>query len=147
MRSGLLFLVIAVVLAQVDAQEPLPQTSGKKSIQVFVTTNEQGNAITTFSADVSTIYAIWKGESLAAGDRIKAIWIAEDIGDAGPKESKILEAAATVYKSNEHGAFSLSRPTGKNWPVGKYTVAIYINGSLAQRAKFRINQGVQIETH
>src|SRR3954471_83127 len=144
-RLRLAFLTIAVAFAQVHAQQPAPPSKTKKSIRVFVATSEEGKATTTFSPEVPRIYAIWKGESLEAGDKIKAIWIAEDIGKAGPMESKIVEGEAKVYKPDEHGAFSLSRPADKIWPLGKYAVAIYINGSLAQRAKFKITQDVQIE--
>ncbi|HEX4638313.1 MAG TPA: hypothetical protein VH170_02390 [Chthoniobacterales bacterium] len=146
-RSGLFALAIALALAYVDVPQSVAQPSAKKSMQVFVAPSEDRKATTIFSSDVPTIYAFWQGGSLADGDKIKAIWIAEDIGSAGPKESKILEAEAKVHKPDEHGAFSLSRPADKAWPVGKYAVAIYINGSLAQRAKFTITQGVQVEVH
>jgi hypothetical protein len=146
LRAILLSLAIATVLERVHAQEPTAQSSDKKSIQVFVATKDSKPS-TTFSADVPGIYAFWKGHSLEAGDKIKAIWIAEDIGNAAPKESKILEAEAKATKAEDGGAFSLSRPPGKIWPVGQYAVAIYINDSFTQRAKFKITEGVQIEVH
>ena len=143
--STLCWGAIAIALAQVNAQEPVAHPTGKKSIQLYLATSKESKATTTFSSDVMRIYAVWKGQSLEAGDKIKAVWIAEDIGEAAPKESKILEGELKVYKPDEDGAFYVSRPSGKIWPVGKYAVIIYINGNLAQRAKFTIRQGVQIE--
>ena len=140
--AALLFL-----LGCASAVEAVAQVSGRKSLEVFLATGKDKKPTTTFSSDAPRIYAFWKGERLEIGDKITSVWIAEDIGDAGPKESKILEGAANVYKSNDEGSFFLSRPGYKVWPVGKYRVEIQINGSLANLVKFTIKPGVTIEVH
>jgi hypothetical protein len=145
MRPALLFAAITFVLGCGGAAEALAQSSGKKALHVFTALDKDRKPTTRFSSDVLRIYAFWKGESLAVGDEIQSVWIAEDIGDAGPKDSKILEGKATIFKSDEEGSFSLSRPRGRVWPVGKYRVEIYINGGLADLAKFTITPGVMIE--
>jgi hypothetical protein len=146
MRPALLAALL-FLLGCACAVEAVAQASGKKSIRLFLTAGKDSKPATTFSSDAPRINAIWKGEGLAVGDKIKSVWIAEDIGDAGPKETKILEGAANVYKSNEDGEFFLSRPPYKVWPVGKYRVEIHINGDLANLVKFTITPGVTIETH
>ena len=145
MRHVLPFVASIFVLVCADAVEAVAQSSGKKSLHAFLAVGKESKPTTRFSADVSTIYAFWKGEALQVGDKIQGVWIAEDIGDAGPKESRILAGDAKVFKADEDGSFSLSRPRGRLWPVGKYRVDIYINGSLAELMKFTITQGVTIE--
>ena len=140
--AALLFL-----LGCAGAVEAIAQAGGRKSLEVFLAAGKDSKPTTTFSSDAPRIYAFWKGKGLAVGYKIKSVWIAEDIGDAGPKETKILEAAANVYKSNEDGVFSLSRPAYKVWPVGKYRVEIHINDGLANLVKFSIKPGVTIEVH
>jgi hypothetical protein len=138
--AALLFL-----LGCASAVEAVAQLGGRKSLEVFLSAGKDSKPTTTFSSDAPRIYAFWKGEKLAVGDKITSVWIAEDIGDAGPKESKILEGAGNVYKSNDEGSFFLSRPAYKVWPVGKYRVEIHINGGLANLVKFTIKPGVTIE--
>jgi hypothetical protein len=145
MRPAFLFAGIIFVLVSASAVEAIAQSGGTKSLRVYLAADKAKKPATAFSSDVSSIYAFWKGEALAAGDKIHAIWIAEDVGDAAPKDTKILEGDAQVYKSNEDGAFSLSRPGGRIWPLGKYRVEIYIDGVLAQLVKFTITPGVTIE--
>ncbi len=138
--AALLFL-----LGCASAVEAVAQAGGRKSLEVFLAAGKDSKPTTTFSSDAPRVYAFWKGKKLTVGDKVQSVWIAEDIGDAGPKETKILEGTANVYKSNEDGAFVLSRPAYKVWPVGKYRVEIHINGGLANLVKFTIKPGVTIE--
>jgi hypothetical protein len=147
MRPALLFAAIIFVLGSASPFEAVAQSTGKKSLHAFLAVGKDSKPTTSFSSDVPSIYAFWKGGALEAGDKIHSIWIAEDIGDAAPKDSRILEGDAKVYKANEDGAFSLSRPGGKIWPLGKYRVEIYINSNLAELLKFTIKPGVTIEVH
>src|SRR5436853_4178220 len=135
------------LLGCASAVESIGQTGGRKSLHVFLAVDKDHKPATTFSSDVPRICAFWKGEALELGDKIQSVWIAEDVGDASPKESRILKGDARVYKPDEDGSFSLSRPGGKIWPLGKYRVEIYINGGLANFAKFTITKGVTIEVN
>src|ERR1700676_2285180 len=89
------------------------QPEDKKLVHAFLAKDKENKPATTFSADVPTIHLIWKGERLEAGDQIRAVWIAEDVGDAAPKETIIGERSVTVYKSDEDGFIALSRPRGR----------------------------------
>jgi hypothetical protein len=144
MRPPLLFVATLFVLVGGDSGETVAQSGGRK-LHAFLAVGKESKPATTFSSDVSTIYAFWKGEALQTGDKIEAVWIADDIGDAGPKESRILEGKAEVLKPEEEGSFSLSRPRSRIWPVGKYRVELRINGSLAEVVEFTIIPGVTIE--
>ena len=147
MRPALVLAAITFVLVCGGAAESVAQSNGQKVIHAFTALEKNRKPTTTFSSDVLRIYAFWKGESLAVGDKVQSVWIAEDIGEAAPKDSKILEGETKVYKSDDAGSFSLSRPRGGVWPVGKYRVEIYVNDGLADLVKFTITPGVKIETH
>jgi hypothetical protein len=145
MRPAVLLAAITFVLLCAGAADVPAQLSGKKVIHVFTALDQSRKPTFSFSSDALRIYAFWKGESLAVGDTVQSVWIAEDIGDAGPKDSKILEGETKVFKSDEEGSFSLSRPRGRIFPVGKYRVEIYVNGGLADLVKFTVTPGVTIE--
>ena len=147
MRTSLIHLALGVTLIATSAQHTAAQSRGLKTIHGFLAT-EKGKPTSTFTADVPAIYAFWKGESLSVGDTVGVVWIAEDVGEVeGAKETKIRSAESKVYKPDEDGSFSLSRPPEKNWPVGKYRVQFYLNGLMAEVLKFTIMPGVTIETH
>ena len=81
MRPTLLLAAIAFFLLCAGAVEAVAQSSGRKSVHAYLAVGEDKKARTTFSSDVSRIYAFWKGEALEVGDKIQAVWIAEDVGD------------------------------------------------------------------
>ena len=97
-----------------------------------------GNEVKEFSADVAKIYALWKGDTVKAGDKVRGVWIATDVGEAAPKDTKIDEATVTANASTE-GQFSLSKPN-KGWPVGEYRLELYVGDKLAQTLKFTITE-------
>ena len=72
MRPALLFAAIIFVVACTSAVEAVAQSSSKKSIHAFLAAGEKRKPITTFSSDALRIYAFWKGESLAVGDKIQS---------------------------------------------------------------------------
>src|SRR5712671_124719 len=99
MRPALLATLL-FLLGCASAVEAVAQSSGQKSLRVFLAADKDSKPTTRFSSDVPRIYAFWKGQALGVGDTIQSIWIAEDIGDAAPKETKILEGEAKVYRSD-----------------------------------------------
>jgi hypothetical protein len=145
MRSGLVCVAIVSLLIWTTAHQTGAQVAGTRSVRAFLATGKGSQRATTFSADAPRIFVFWKGEGLGVGDTIRAIWIAEDVG-SGSKETEIRRADFKVYKpEDEQGAFSLSRPAGRVWPVGKYRVELNVNGAIAEVVKFTIKPGVTIE--
>jgi hypothetical protein len=114
-----------------------PAPAEKKLLHAALAKDAETKPTTTFTADVPKIHAFWIGDALKKGDKLRAVWIATDVGDAAPKDTKIDEATMTVAKPDDKGAFSLSRPT-KGWPVGEYRVEIYDGDELAETLKFTI---------
>jgi hypothetical protein len=92
---------------------------------------------TSFASDTPKLYAFFRSKGTEKGDKLRGVWIAEDVGDAAPANTKIDEATLTGDEDNFHGAFSLSKP-GKGWPVGKYKVEIYDEDELVTTVRFAI---------
>jgi hypothetical protein len=68
---------------------------------------------------------------------VKAVWIAENIGEDFPQGYKVDEASATVESQNAHGAFTLARPED-GWAVGDYRVEFYVDDVLVDAVKLKI---------
>jgi hypothetical protein len=145
-RLCLFCLALVWLPVRASAQQTDAASSGTKSLHAFLAAKKGGKRTTTFSADVPQINVFWKGQGFQAGDTVQVIWIGEEVG-AGSKESEIRRANYKVFKETEEGGFSLVRPAGRTWPLGRYRVELYINGSIAEVVKFTIKPGVTIETN
>jgi hypothetical protein len=124
-----LFVALAFGTAQAYA--------GKLKVEAAIAKDEDTKAAKTFAADVPKLYAFFRTSGSKVGDSLRGVWIAEDVGKAAPKETKIDEATLTADDNDFYGAFSLTRPT-KGWPAGKYRVEIYADDKLVTTAKFTI---------
>ena len=93
------------------------------------------NAASEFPPDVPKIFCAWKAEGVT-NEKLRGVWIAEDVGKVAPPNYKIDEATLNVARASA-GSFSLSKPDN-NFPVGKYRLEIYIGDDLAKTVPFAI---------
>jgi hypothetical protein len=105
-----------------------------------MSTGPDDDPTTTFAADTPQIFAFFKTNGVQDGDKLRSVWIAEDVGDAAPANTKIDEKTLNAEGDTDDGVFSLSKPT-KGWPVGKYRLEIYVGDELAKTVKFTIKGG------
>jgi hypothetical protein len=146
MRAALFVTIIGLIAGFVGAAEPVAQNN-LKLINAYLAIDKQHPATTRFDSEIPKINAFWKAEGLEVGDKIRVVWVAEDVGEANPKETKISEKTVMTLKRNDEGSLFLARPGGRTWPVGKYRVDFFINGKFTNAVKFTIAQGVGAEVH
>ena len=147
MMRTFFLVVVALMVVRAAAFDATAQVVDRKVVHAFLANDEKGKSATTFSPDVLNIYLIWKGEQLQPGDEIRVLWIAEDVGEASPTESKIGERSIPVHKSNDGGSCFVSRPRDQLWPVGKYRAEIYIGKRVVGVLRFTIRAEANGETH
>jgi hypothetical protein len=119
--------------------------AGQMKVEAYMAKDEDGEEkTTTFGVDAPTVYAHFKTEGSAKGDKLRSVWIAEDVGDVAPAGTKIDEASVTVDGDDFEGKFSLSKPNN-GWPVGKYRVDIYAGDDVVTSLKFTISKDEKSE--
>ncbi|MBV9618112.1 MAG: hypothetical protein JO201_02785 [Verrucomicrobia bacterium] len=123
-----------------------PPTVKNVTVKAAMMTEPHGREVTTYTGDAPKLYAIFKTEGVTSGDKIRAVWIADDVGEAAPPKTKIDEKTLTLDGDTEDGVFSLSKPT-KGWPLGKYHLEIFVNGELAAKVNFAIKAPPQSKKH
>jgi hypothetical protein len=106
-------------------------------LSVSLSKEQFGKATSTFSSDTTQIYARWQGHRLRKGAKVRAVWIAENIGEDFPPDYKVDEASATAEGPTAHGVFTLSRPDD-GWAVGDYRVEFYVDDVFADAVKLKI---------
>ena len=107
------------------------------TIVATTATGTDAPATTTFARDTPAVFALLQMEGVQKGDTLRAVWIADDVGDAAPAHTRIAEKAMTMEGVPNEGNFSCTKPA-KNWPAGKYHVDIYANDKLITTAKFTV---------
>ena len=110
-----------------------------KRLTVSFGNNRFGKPMTTFSSKTPEIFARWQGQRLRQGASVKAVWIAENIGEEFPQDYKIDEASAVAATPTSRGAFTLERPED-GWMPGDYRVEFYVDGVLVDAVKLKIVQ-------
>ena len=108
-----------------------------KQLTVSLAKERFGKPVTTFSSNTSEIYARWQGQRLRKGAKIKAVWIAENIGEDFPQDYKVDEASAVAEAPKARGAFTLARPQD-GWADGDYRVEFYVDEVLVDAVKLKI---------
>jgi hypothetical protein len=109
----------------------------KKPLHAVLAKELTGEPATTFPPGHPKIFARWQGETLQKGDKIRGVWIAEDVGDVAPPNYKMDEVTLTADGPRAFGTFTMTKPT-KGWPIGKYRVEFYQGDQLVETLKFEI---------
>jgi hypothetical protein len=108
-----------------------------KRLSVTFAKNQFGKPSTTFSSDTPQIYARWEGQRLRKDAEVRAVWIAENIGEDFPPDYKIDEASAVAESPSAHGVFTVSRPDD-GWAPGDYRAEFYVDDVLVETVKLKI---------
>lgn len=119
---------------------PTAETKTKaavKKLSVGVSSAPIGDFETEFPNATQNLYARWQGLDIREGAKVRAVWIAEDVGDIAPANYKIDEAKAIATAPDAHGMFTLSRPED-GWAPGKYRVEFYLDDVLVDTVKLEI---------
>ena len=111
--------------------------AGPVKVKAVVSGGPGKEAVATFPPETPKVFATFKTTGAQKGDKIRGVWIAEDVGSAAPANTKIDETAVTLEGDTNNGTFSLSQPKA-GWPAGQYRVEIYANDELATKVKFAI---------
>src|SRR5206468_6891592 len=139
-EKGDLLQRISLELAEgpkiVERPEVKSDTAPKR-LSVSLAKDRFGKPMTTFSSNTPKIYARWQGQRLREGAKVKAMWIAENIGEDFPQDYKVDEASAVAESPTAHGAFTLARPED-GWAPGDYRVEFYVDDVLVDAVKLKI---------
>ena len=117
---------------------------GDVKITAVMTTGPKDKPTATFTPDTPKVLALFKTKGAQKGDKLRGVWIADDVGEAAPASTTIDESTLTLEGDTDNGDFSCTKPN-KGWPAGKYHVDIYANDKLATTVKFTIEAAEKAE--
>jgi hypothetical protein len=124
---------------KIAARPEIKSVEGTKRLNATLVKQPMGKAMVNFAADTPKIYARWQGHGLRNQAKIRAVWIAENMGDDAPPDYKADEATTTATAPDSHGVFTLSRPDN-GWTRGEYRVEFYVDDALVDTVKITITK-------
>jgi hypothetical protein len=122
---------------KVTERPEVKSDTAPKQLSVSLAKDRFGKPMTTFSSSTPEIYARWQGQRLRNGAKVKAMWIAENIGEDFPQDYKVDEVSAVAESPTAHGMFTLARPED-GWAPGDYRVEFYVDDVLVDAVKLKI---------
>jgi hypothetical protein len=139
MSDGDLLRRVSLELKEKPKVAPRPEAKPQLVKKISATMGKApiGEGTTQFDADTPKIYARWQGHGLREQAKIRAVWIAENVGDVAPPDYTIDEASTTANGPNTHGTFTLSRPED-GWAPGNYRVEFYLDADLIETVKLKV---------
>jgi hypothetical protein len=141
-KSGDLLRRISLELKErpkIATRPEVKPADAAKKLSVTLGAAPIGKPTTQFASGTPKIYARWQGQGLPDQAKIRAVWIAENIGEIAPPDHTIDEATATATAPDSHGIFTLSRPDD-GWAPGDYRVEFYVDDDLSETAKLKISK-------
>jgi hypothetical protein len=126
----------ATFLGLVLANGTIAYAAGKLT-EITVSDSDGGDETDTFAPTAAKIFVNVDLEDVSAGTKLTSKWIAVDTNGVAPPNYLIDSADFITKPEMDSAVFSLSKPNN-GFPVGSYRVEVYINGELAQSAKFTV---------
>ena len=92
-----------------------------------------------FAPDAPKVFAVYRVVA-GPGTKVKAVWLAEKVAGLEAK-TKIAENPETTFsaKGEYIGSFPCTKPP-QGWPVGSYSVSLYMDGVLKKTLGFRVEK-------
>jgi hypothetical protein len=140
--NKLAFAVLAATLLGSgisSAEETKPQSAGPH-IKVAMITNDKYSQDEkgVFAPDAPKVFAVYRIVA-GQGTKVKASWFAEKVAGLEAK-TKLAENETTFSSKGEFiGSFTCSKPP-QGWPVGSYSVNLYMDGVLKKTLGFRVEK-------
>jgi hypothetical protein len=126
-------------LPQITDRPEVKPVHRAKSLTATLAKDEVGKPVVNFSSSTPKIYDRWQGHGLREQAKIRAVWIAENIGEDAPRDYTADDALATATAPDCHGIFTLSRPDN-GWAPGDYRMDFYVDDALLETVKVKITE-------
>ena len=142
MKRTALIAVAAMLLSSgiSTAEETSPQPAGSHFKLAIVTNDKYSqDERSVFTPDTPKVFAVYRVVA-GPGLKVKAVWYAEKVAGLDPK-TKISENPETTYAARGEyiSSFACTKPP-PGWPIGTYSVGLYMDGVLKKTLLFRVEK-------
>ena len=142
-RLALVALAATLLGSGISASEessPQSASAGPHFKLAIITTDKYSqDEKSVFAPDTPKVFAVYRVIA-GPGLKVKAVWIAEKVAGLEAK-TKITENPETTFsaKGEYLGSFPCTKPA-QGWPLGSYSVNLYMDGVLKKTLGFRVDK-------
>ncbi len=133
-RTLPIFLAMFVLLAASLACSIGGELSLSNARMAF---DEDGAQPTSVFASSDAIYVVADLANAPVGTVVNSKWYYVSVEGVAPN-TLIDEAAITIEEEGFTGTVHFFFPAGSDWPVGTYTVELYLNGTLIEAVNYSV---------
>lgn len=122
------------------AEQTKPQSAGPHFKLAIITSDKYSqDEKDVFAPDTPKVFAVYRIVA-SPGLKVKAVWFAEKVAGLEPK-TKLGENPETTFPSKGEyiSSFAYPKPP-QGWPVGSYSVSLYMDGVLKKTLAFRVEK-------
>ena len=125
------------------AEQTKPQSAGPHFKLAIITSDKYSqDEKGVFAPDAPKVFAVYRVVA-GQGTKVKASWFAEKVTGLEAK-TKLAENETTFSSKGEFiGSFNCSKPP-QGWPVGSYSVSLYMDGVLKKTLTFRVEKNESV---
>ena len=126
--------------ANAKAATPQPTPAGSH-FKIALISNEKSSLDEkgVFAPDAPRVFTVYRVVVAGSGSKVRAVWFAEKVEGLEAK-TKLAENESTFPAKGEYiGSLSCTKPP-PGWPIGSYTVQLYLDGSLRKTLAFRVEK-------
>lgn len=119
-----------------------PQPTRRANVDVYVNRvymarddgGSPGEETDTFAAGDRTIHCVVELNKAKKDTDVRFLWKIVDAGGSRNEEIKTIDYSTKSFENKVRGHLTLP----KDWPIGKYRVEVFINGSLDKTVDYTI---------
>lgn len=124
--AALMLIIVQLACAAGEPALTNPRTS----------TDSEGNNATTTFPTTGSFFAVADLSNVEAGSVVDAIWYLDSADGYDPGE--IDRSSLTIDENGIFNYVSFELQPTSTWPVGEYSVELYLNGTLAHTLNFSV---------
>jgi len=140
-RMALVALAATLLGSGISASEETnPQPAGSHFKLAIVTNDRYSqDERTVFTPDTPKVFTVYRVVA-GPGLKVKAVWYAEKVAGLEPK-TKISENPETTFSTRGEyiSSFACAKPA-QGWPIGSYSVSLFMDGVLKKTIAFRVEK-------
>jgi hypothetical protein len=126
---------------QANAKATPQPTPAGSHFKIAIITNDKSSLDEkgVFAPNAPRVFTVYRVVVTGSGSKVRAVWFAEKVEGLEAK-TKLAENESTFPAKGEYiGSLSCTKPP-QGWPIGTYTVQLYLDGSLRKTLGFRVEK-------
>jgi hypothetical protein len=137
-KSPVFLALLALLIATLACSFVTGDTTGVSMENLHMAFDEDGNNPTAVFAPSDVFYVVGDLNNAPAGTVVNAQWLAVQIEGYEADELIYEQTISDFTEENFTGTIYFELSSDSGWPVGEYTVVVYLDGTFVDSVPFSV---------